>query len=237
MWRILDTSLSTAAGNMQKDAEILAALRPEDPPILHLYDWEAPSATYGHFIAPERFLDLEAAALCGLQLAKRPTGGGIVFHVCDLAFSVLVPAGHPSYSINTLDNYCLINRAVAKTVEVFCGKNLQASLLPSDPVAADEFSRHFCMAKPTIYDVVVDKRKIGGAAQRRTKNGFLHQGTISIAPPPEALLEKLLLPGTGVLEAMRHNSFSLLSPNWTPEQLAAARLALKTTLTGLLLAI
>ena len=53
---------------------------------------------------------------------------------------------------------------------------------------------YFCMAKPTIYDVVYQGRKIAGAAQRRRKNGYLHQGTISLAFPQMGLLNEVLFP-------------------------------------------
>ena len=66
------------------------------------------------------------------------------------------------------------------------------------------------MAKPTIYDIMVDGRKLGGAAQRKTRKGFLHQGTIALTPPSIPYLEAILLPGTGVLEAMQANTFTLL---------------------------
>jgi lipoate-protein ligase A len=44
------------------------------------------------------------------------------------------------------------------------------------------------MARPTKYDVMLQGRKIAGAAQRKTKAGFLHQGTIALlCPDPELL--------------------------------------------------
>ena len=39
-------------------------------------------------------------------------------------------------------------------------------------------SRHLCFANPVSADVMIDGRKIAGAAQRRTRAGLLHQGSI-----------------------------------------------------------
>src|SRR5262249_49694531 len=142
-------------------------------------------ATYGHFIAPSQFLNLSAMADLGLDLAQRPTGGGITFHLSDLAFSMLIPASHPGYSANTLANYAFINHLVAKAIKEFMHLSKEPLLLPIEPALSDPKAAHFCMAKPTKYDLMLDGRKVAGAAQRRTKFGFLHQGTISLALPDE----------------------------------------------------
>ena len=43
------------------------------------------------------------------------------------------------------------------------------------------YSRHLCFANPVSADVMIDSRKIAGAAQRRTRAGLLHQGSIQLA--------------------------------------------------------
>jgi len=269
-WNILDTGFRSAEENMLLDAELLDGLDPHASPILHFYDWEGDSATYGYFVKPSDFLNLEEAKKRGLQLAKRPTGGGIVFHIWDLAFSVLIPAGHPHFSEKTLDNYAFVNDAVLAAVSAFLeprpnletisefilptersalfpngksfkhsqtaskfarlsrnlslGKNLHPSrqkqfrdslleLIESDAEALDPSCIRFCMAQPTKYDVVLQGKKIAGAAQRKTKKGFLHQGTIALKMPPEAYLKAVLLPETKVLEAIQANTFPLIAPD------------------------
>ena len=190
----IDTGKRSAEENMELDCALLEDLGYCSDLILHFYDWENPSATYGHFIKPEEYLQEGK-----LDLAKRPTGGGIVFHVTDFAFSVLVPKDHPGYSENTLENYAFINK---KVIEALGG----GELLPHEPEALDKASMSFCMAKPTRYDVMIEGRKVGGAAQRRTKDGYLHQGTIFLKKPSEEFLRSILLPGTRVLEGMEENS-------------------------------
>jgi lipoate-protein ligase A len=43
------------------------------------------------------------------------------------------------------------------------------------------YSRHLCFANPVRADLMIDDRKIAGAAQRRTRAGLLHQGSIQLA--------------------------------------------------------
>ena len=229
-WKILDTGFSRAEENMSIDTDLLKNLDPRGEPILHLYEWEGDSATYGHFINPANFLNLEEAQNHNLTLAKRPTGGGIVFHICDFAFSILVPSGCSSFSINTMDNYAYVNNLVIRAIKKNQGEGCYPQLLPLEPQPLDEQSRHFCMAKPTRYDVMLEGKKIGGAAQRRTKKGFLHQGTISLAMLSEDYLRSVLLPGSQVLLAMKNNSYSLLGKNWTEKDLSDARKEMKQTL-------
>jgi len=224
MWKILDTGTRRAKENMEIDADLLAGIREGSEPILHLYDWEKPSATYGYFIKPGKFFDLETADSSGFDLARRPTGGGIVFHTTDLAFSAIVPSGHDGYHADTLDNYAFINRFVQKAVEKLLAE--QSILLPQDPVPLDKATANFCFAKPTIYDVMLHGRKIAGAAQRKKANGFLHQGSISIAPPaPKYLLEQ-----TKVVAAMQQNTYPILTKSWTNEQLQMMRKRLRELL-------
>lgn len=202
---IFDTGINTAEENMRLDEEMLFSLDPSGSPILHFYEWQNPSATYGYFLDPGDELDLDAVQKRGISLARRPTGGGIVFHIWDYAFSFLMPAEHPCCHSTPLENYHFVNRCVAEAVRPF----LTGSSRLLD--FSDGKASSFCMAKPTIYDVLVEGRKVAGAAQRRRKNGYLHQGTISLGFPDQALLEEILL-RKEIIEAMKVYSFSPLGP-------------------------
>ena len=213
---------------MELDTKLLEELNPSSSrPILHLYDWEAPCATYGHFIDPTVHLSADVFTGDYLQLAKRPTGGGLIFHTTDWAFSVLVPASHKAYSVNILENYAYVNHLVIEAINRFMGCQATLSLLSHEPTAIDRHSGHFCMAKPTKYDVMLNGRKVGGGAQRRTKSGFLHQGTISLMMPSKDFLERTLLPGTGVYQAMVDHTCVLLNGECTLKDLIEARRCLQ----------
>jgi lipoate-protein ligase A len=228
-WQVVETGPSSAAHNMQLDSMFLSQLSPTSNPLLHFYDWISPSATYGYFIRPEHYLNREAVDKWNLQLARRSTGGGIVFHLSDLAFSVLIPSGHSAFSHNTLQNYAFVNRYVAQAIQKFLKGRFTPTLLIEESVPLDSLCCSFCMAKPTKHDVMIEGRKISGGAQRRTKNGFLHQGTIALELPSDALLDEVLIPGTKVVEGMRNHSFALLdSP--TEKEMQEAKIELQQLL-------
>jgi lipoate-protein ligase A len=206
MLKIFDTGTDLASANMRFDEELLQELKPDADPILHLYHWTNPSATFGYFIEVKKHLDLEKAKKWDLDLARRPTGGGIVFHIWDLAFSFLMPAKNPHFSVNTLQNYQFVNSTVLEVVRnYFC---LSPELIKESVPTLGIDCQNFCMAKPTQYDVVYQGMKIAGAAQRRRAQGYLHQGTISLALPNLELLEEVLLSKKDVLEAMNIFTFA-----------------------------
>ena len=229
-WEIIDTGVQSAEENMRFDAELLEKAEDFSRPILHLYEWAGESATYGYFIDPAKLLNLEMAQQFSLHLARRPTGGGIVFHIWDMAFSVLVPAHCPEFSTNTLENYAFVNNAVLASVKEFLNGNPPLFLTSDDFSSWDPNCSHFCMAKPTKYDVMWEGRKVAGAAQRKTKKGFLHQGTIALVMPPKEYLEQVLGAGTKVGEAMFAHTCPLLGKSVLPEEVMLAKQRLKTLL-------
>lgn len=202
--RVVDTGKASAAENMALDEQFLK----QAEPLIHFYDWEREAATYGHFTDPSELLLPDH----GLDLAKRPTGGGIIFHTNDLAFSILMTA----CSTNTLDNYHAINRRIAQAIEAFTEGRVVPNFYTEQKVERPTF----CMKAPTIYDLVVANKKVAGAAQRRTKYGLLHQGSICLhAPGPLPLRDKALA------AAIQKNSYPI-APD-LPLELAREKLKLK----------
>jgi len=198
---ILDlTPAALAEENMDSDYARLEALSSTDAPILRIYRWKERAATYGYFSKPEGVLREGH----GLDLAKRPTGGGLLFHTEDLAFSVIIPFSHPAVSRNTLANYAFVNGCVADALK-------KIHPLPYQFLTAGAARSSFCMAEPTQYDIMVGGKKMVGAAQRLTKQGLLHQGSIALRPIPRVHLERWLQDPT-LADTMESNSCFLLGP-------------------------
>ena len=86
--------------------------------LVHLYEWQGDCATYGHFVDPQQYFRLNIAKEMGLSLARRPTGGGMIFHSYDYAFSVLIGREHEAYRSNTLESYALVNQWTSALIEM-----------------------------------------------------------------------------------------------------------------------
>lgn len=229
-WTVIDSEEQSAEEHMLNDANLLQGLVDGQAPVLRFYSWSSPSITYGHFLNPNQYFSGEVLEKEGIQVAKRPTGGGIIFHFNDFPFSLIVPATHPAYTTNTLKNYFWVNQKVSLAIQQFLKGKMLPELLENDINVYAQGSERFCMAKPTIYDVMLEGRKIYGGAQRRTRKGFLHQGTISLASLPESLLNKLLFNHPTIQAAMLSSGGSLLGSKPTSKELAETRHQLKCLL-------
>ena len=224
-WNVLDTGKASAEENMRIDRELLASLGKRERPLLHFYEWEKESATYGYFVRIERLINMDKAKERNLDLARRPTGGGIVFHIWDFAFSVLIPASHSAFSLNPLASYAFVNERVKRAISFFLKADVE---LANDSLSDLRGERgNFCMAKPTKYDVMWQGKKIAGAAQRRVKDGLLHQGTIALSMPSKDLLQEVLCIDASVIDAMFRYTFPLLEERREKKSLKVAKEELK----------
>lgn len=206
---IIDTGVRSAQENMAIDKLLLDELNPKQLPILHLYQWEKDSITYGYFAQPEQLLDIKGIQKRKIDLAKRITGGGATMHFCDYAFSFLMPAAHCDYSENTLDNYQFVNSFVMKAAAGLVEQKEELVYLQEESKGPIVRHLNYCMAKPTKYDVIYKGKKIGGAAQRKTSKGYLHHGTISIALPDPQFLRSILQ-SEEACQAILKNSFGFI---------------------------
>ena len=174
---IHDPEPHPAALNMAIDEVLLQRL---DRPLLRIYQWLQPSVSFGYF---EKY-EAVRAAHPGRDLVRRWTGGGVVPHGEDLTYSILVPAGSAFLRLKTADSYRAIHKRIA-------GAMNRAGVVVSMADDADEKISQACFENPTRHDILQQGRKIAGAAQRRTKFGLLHQGSIQNVELPVSFEETL----------------------------------------------
>jgi lipoate-protein ligase A len=171
-----DESPHSAAINMAIDE---ALLETAVVPTIRFYRWRVPALSFGYF---GKFSDVAIYA-AERDLVRRWTGGGIVFHGDDHTYSIVIPARDPLFDESSVAIYEKIHRAL-------CGalvKTGQRAVVAggADPGrlvvgmrAAVSASGYNCFANPIRADVMMDGRKIAGAAQRRTRRGLLQQGSV-----------------------------------------------------------
>ncbi len=156
----------SAALNMAVDE---ALLETASTAAIRFYSWVRPSVSFGYFGKFKEALDAGADR----QLVRRWTGGGIVLHGTDLTYSIVVPATNHYLVRSPLDLYSDVHSAIREAL-------LQNGV---NAVLADSASQKIsdaCFANPVRSDVLIDGRKVAGAAQRRTRAGLLQQGSIQL---------------------------------------------------------
>jgi lipoate-protein ligase A len=145
-----------------------ALLREVREPVLRIYEWSVPAVSLGYF---------QAAALAGERpFVRRYTGGGLVDHAHDVTYTLVVPRKHPWMELSAPESYCHVHRGVQAALAA-CG--IESDLTS----AAHAVESDACFAKPVRFDIVAAERKLSGAAQRRTREGLLHQGSILLPDP------------------------------------------------------
>ena len=160
MIEVLDPDPHDAAMNMAIDETLLRAAA---SPTLRIYRWARPAVSFGYF---GKWADA-ARAWPDREIVRRWTGGGIVPHGEDFTYSIIVPRAHPFFAVGPRESYRAIHECVARAIG---NASLAADAAPQISAA--------CFENPVMHDVVVADRKVAGAAQRRSKSGLLHQGSI-----------------------------------------------------------
>jgi lipoyl(octanoyl) transferase len=174
----------SAAMNMAIDEALLERVT---VPCIRFYRWQSPALSFGYF---GRFADV-ASSQDERDLVRRWTGGGIVFHGEDLTYSIVVPASDPAFGESPMSIYEKIHRALAAGLtQVGVHTELVGSVPCANQAPQGGVPTQSCFANPVHADVIIDGRKIAGAAQRRTRRGLLQQGSIQGVDVANGLAER-----------------------------------------------
>ncbi|MDO8536089.1 MAG: lipoate--protein ligase family protein, partial [Candidatus Omnitrophota bacterium] len=79
-FRLIRSQPADAVYNMVLDERIFNRYMEDGIPVFRVYGWESPSFTYGVSQKIENDIDIKRCALDGIKIAKRMTGGGVLFH-------------------------------------------------------------------------------------------------------------------------------------------------------------
>ena len=159
---------------MALDEALLEAMPRLGKPVLRFYGWTEPAASFGYF---QNYAEAERATLLR-PLVRRPTGGGIVPHDADWTYSLAFPVAHEWYLLKAVESYRRVHEWIQAA---FASLNIVTELAP----CCRKTKPGQCFAGHERFDLLWRGRKIAGAAQRRTRDGLLIQG--SVQPPPAPL--------------------------------------------------
>jgi len=172
-FRLLTTGAAGAAYNMGTDEAILEAVASgESLPALRLYAWSPAAVSIGYFQGLREEVDTDACVARGIDVVRRITGGGAVFHQAEITYSIVLP-----------ENHALAQRSILASYERLCSGVIAGLSLLGIPA---EFA--------PINDIVSGGRKVSGNAQTRRKACILQHGTVILDLDVELMFEVLKVP-------------------------------------------
>ncbi|MDR2741330.1 MAG: lipoate--protein ligase family protein [Treponema sp.] len=171
--RLLQTGFHDCYYNMGLDEALLeSAAQGGFLPVLRCYGWEPQAVSVGYFQGLEEEVDLRACKDRGVDVTRRITGGGAVFHHAELTYSIILPASHPLAGESIHDSYRILCGGVIRGLALL---GLNARFAP-------------------INDILCGDRKISGNAQTRRKNTVLHHGTLLLDLDADLMFSLLRVP-------------------------------------------
>ncbi len=170
-FRVIQHDSLSAKENMATDDALLSSYEDGNEPILRLYSWEN-SFTIG---VSQKFENYPITSVYKGNYAKRITGGGVLFHGHDLSYSLVIPTSLLE-GFNIKESYEKICSFLLKFYEKL---GLDAKYV-KDFEGMELSKNEYCQVGFEAYDILVNGKKIGGNAQRRTKKAIFQHGSIPI---------------------------------------------------------
>ncbi|MEX0657011.1 MAG: biotin/lipoate A/B protein ligase family protein [Nitrosopumilaceae archaeon] len=138
-----------------------------DTPIFRIYGWSNPCVSIGYFQSIND-IDFQKCKSEAVDVVRRITGGGSVFHEKELTYS-FVSRKYPPKIIDSYQEICQIIVSGLHTL------GIDAKFSP-------------------LNDITVDGKKIGGNAQTRKDGVLLQHGTILLEVNKEKMFSLLKVP-------------------------------------------
>ncbi len=176
-FRLIIDKPKDAFTNMAIDKAILFA---KQEPTLRFFQWKPPAVSIGCFQSLEEEVDTERCKLQGIDVVRRITGGGAVFHDKELTYSFVIAEENSLVPADLLGSYEKICSAVIAGLK---NLGLKAGYAP-------------------LNDIVVNGRKISGCAQTRRNKAILHHGTLLMAVDVEKMFSLLKVPSEKIRDKM-----------------------------------
>ncbi|WP_435344712.1 lipoate--protein ligase family protein [Haloarchaeobius sp. HRN-SO-5] len=173
-WRLIREESRDGPTNMALD-EIAAKSATEDGVrTLRVYRWEPSCLSLGYRQSPGS-VDWEYCEREGIDVTRRPTGGGGIYHdeYADISYSIVAPADElPGDLMECYDLLC------TPVLDAFDRMGVDADFADDEHPAIHEPACYLRDVHPA-HDVLASGRKISGNAQYRQREAVIQHGSLS----------------------------------------------------------
>ena len=178
-WRLLTLETYNAYINMAIDEAILTArIQGLAPNTVRFYRWEPSAVSIGKFQDPKNEVQLENCRKYGVDVVRRVTGGGTVYHDAEgeITYSVVADK-REMQTENITEIYMKIYAGIAEGLKIL-------------GISTDFMEGNV----KTCPNLTVNGRKISGSAQSHKGNVVLQHGTILLDVDLERMFTFLRVP-------------------------------------------
>lgn len=166
--------------NMAADELLAEEVASQGGIAVRLYGWSRPTLSLGGF---QKVASAEPVArAAGLDLVRRPSGGGAILHGTDLTYAAAVAKGHAlagsAQQFYDALHATLVEELGQAGVAASMVPNTQASLGGSGESTPD--GPLLCFDRRAVGDVVLGGHKLMGSAQRRLAGSILQHGSLLV---------------------------------------------------------
>jgi lipoate-protein ligase A len=180
IWRFIDTGSCSGRENMAIDEALFRCFNTAtSQPVLRLYGWQPPALSLGRFQKVGDDLDLTCCRADDLSIVRRITGGGAIYHADELTYSLVCSSSQIPPVTSVKDSFrVLTSFLLAFYRELGQSANYAVDLEPN--LSSLGQRTPLCFAGKESYDILLNGRKIGGNAQRRSRQVIFQHGSIPL---------------------------------------------------------
>jgi lipoate-protein ligase A len=197
-------------------------------PTLRLYAWSPAALSLGRL--QPALHDADYLAADGLDLVRRPTGGGAVLHDRERTYALVGRLRQPPFPGGVLATYERIAEALVAALRALgvdaraAGSGTERGRMRPRPAA-------LCFAEVSRYEIAHGTTKLVGSAQLRRRGAFLQHGSIVLRDDP---VRAARATGAAPLPTARVTGLEpLLARSVTPLELDEALVSAFTRVLGL----
>ena len=179
-WRLIPEETIRGPIAMARDEIAAETVAAGGPATVRLYKWEPSTVSLGYGNDAD-VVDWEYCADAEIDVTRRPTGGGAIYHdtTGDVAYSIIAPTAE--YPGDVTECYRQLMEPVFSAFESV-GADVGFADAPSEPLW-----KPLCYLRglDPAHDLVgPDGRKIAGNAQYRTKDAIVQHGSLTFESDP-----------------------------------------------------
>lgn len=174
-------------------------------PTLRLYGWKRQSVSLGYFQNVAADVNIPFCRRNDIPIIRRPTGGKAVLHGDDITYAVIARENDRLFPGGLMGTYKVISRCIAAGLEKL---GVRADMAEEGRSFGGDDFQAFCFSAPSQHELLVEKRKICGSAQVRSKGAFLQHGSLLMSFDPLQTC-RALLPSGATAAALQRRVTSL----------------------------